>query len=142
MSDRDPRQPQSTRPDSIETAPEAASRQSRVLIIDDDAGLSRVVALVLQGSGFEADVATNGDEGLRLAGEHAYDAIVLDLRMPGKDGRTVYREMRRSGIETPVMILSAFDAREARDELGAQAFLNKPFEPDRLVAQVQSIILT
>ena len=126
------------------TAPAGMSsddgNQPSVLIIDDDQGLSRIVAMVLRRSGFQPEVTNSSHDGLRLATEGRYDAIVLDLRMPGKDGRTVYRELRQAGNETPVMILSAYDAREAQLELGAQAFLNKPFEPERLVSTVRNML--
>ena len=114
--------------------------QHSILIIDDDIGLSRMVALILRRQAFEVDVANSGDDGLALLQSKHYDAIVLDMRMPGKDGRTVYREMREAGIESPVLVLSAYDARRARDELGSQAFLDKPFEPDILVERVNAMI--
>jgi DNA-binding response OmpR family regulator len=110
------------------------------LIIDDDIGLSRMAALILRRQFFEVDVANSGDDGLSLLQTKHYDAIVLDMRMPGKDGRTVYREMRAAGIEAPVLVLSAYDARKARDELGSEAFLDKPFEPDILVERVIAMI--
>jgi DNA-binding response OmpR family regulator len=112
----------------------------RVLIIDDDRALSTLTALVLRQSGFSTDVVNNGDEGIRLAVENPPDAIVLDLRMPGKDGRAVFRELREKGVRAPILILSAYDARNAFEELGAQAFVNKPFEPDRLVEAVRAML--
>jgi len=114
--------------------------QPRVLIIDDDRGLASMIAFVLRSYAFSVDIANSGDEGLGLVSARQYDAVVLDLRMPGKDGRTVYREMRAGGIQTPVLILSAFDAQGARDELGAQAYLNKPFEPDVLAESLQRML--
>jgi len=99
-----------------------------------------MIAFVLRSYAFSVDIANSGDEGLGLVSARQYDAVVLDLRMPGKDGRTVYREMRAGGIQTPVLILSAFDAQGARDELGAQAYLNKPFEPDVLAESLQRML--
>ena len=116
------------------------SNQRTVLIIDDDLGLSRMAALILRRQSFEVDIANSGDDGLALLQTKHYDAIVLDMRMPGKDGRTVFREMRAAGIESPVLVLSAYDARRARDELGSEAFLDKPFEPDVLVERVNQMI--
>jgi len=116
------------------------NNQRTILIIDDDLGLSRMVALILRRQSFEVDVANTGDDGLALLQTKQYDAIVLDMRMPGKDGRTVYREMRAAGVESPVLVLSAYDARRARDELGSQAFLDKPFEPDVLVERLNQMI--
>lgn len=111
-----------------------------VLIVDDDRGLASMIAFVLRTYGFNVDVANSGDEGLGLVAARQYDAVVLDLRMPGKDGRTVFREMRDIGIQTPVLILSAYDAQRARDELGADAYLNKPFEPDALAESLQRML--
>lgn len=118
----------------------AGPEQTRVLIIDDDQGLSRLVALLLRRSGFETDVANSGDDGLKLLVDQTYDAVVLDMRMPGKDGRQVFREMRDSGIDTPVMILSAYDARRAHEDLGSEAYLNKPFEPERLITALNAML--
>ena len=112
----------------------------RVLIIDDDRALSTLLSFVMRHEGFEVDTVNDGESGLRLAVGHAYDAVVLDLRMPGKDGRTVFREMRDSGVRAPVLILSAFNARQATEELGAEAYLNKPFEPAELAQAVRRLI--
>lgn len=114
--------------------------QPSVLIIDDDRGLASMIAFVLRSYGFNVDMANSGDEGLGLVSARDYDAVVLDLRMPGKDGRAVFREMREAGIQTPVLILSAYDAQRARDELGANAYLNKPFEPDTLAESLQRML--
>jgi DNA-binding response OmpR family regulator len=114
--------------------------QPSVLIVDDDRGLASMIAFVLRSYGFSIDVANSGDDGLALLQARGYDAVVLDLRMPGKDGRAVFREMREAGIQTPVLILSAFDAQRAREELGAEAYLNKPFEPDTLAESLQRML--
>jgi DNA-binding response OmpR family regulator len=112
----------------------------RVLVCDDDRALSALIGLVLRSSGFQVEVVNSGDEALRRAVAEPPDAIVLDLRMPGKDGRQVFRELREMGIQSPVLILSAYDARNAQQELGAQAYVNKPFEPERLVEAVQAML--
>jgi two-component system, OmpR family, response regulator len=114
--------------------------QPSVLIIDDDRGLATMIAFVLRTYGFSVDTANSGDEGLGLVSARLYNAVVLDLSMPGKDGRTVFREMREGGIQTPVLILSAYDAQRAKDELGAEAYLNKPFEPDALAERLQRML--
>jgi DNA-binding response OmpR family regulator len=99
-----------------------------------------MVAFVLRQYGYSVDIANSGDDGLSMVSSQNYDAVVLDLRMPGKDGRTVFREMRAAGVSTPVMILSAFDARRARDELGAEGFMNKPFEPEALADSIRRML--
>jgi DNA-binding response OmpR family regulator len=90
--------------------------------------------------GFKVDTINDSEEGIRMAIASEYDALVLDLRMPHKDGRTVFREIRQAGVRTPVLILSAFNARQATEELGAEAYLNKPFEPTELAQAVRRLI--
>jgi DNA-binding response OmpR family regulator len=99
-----------------------------------------MIAFVLGTYNFSVHVANSGEDGLSMLQAQSYDAVVLDLRMPGKDGRAVFREMREAGIMTPVLILSAFDAQRAREELGAEAYLNKPFEPDALAERLQQML--
>ena len=99
-----------------------------------------MVSLVLKQSEFDVDVVNNGDDAIRRAQERPFDAVVLDLRMPGKDGRTVFRELRQLGVQTPVLILSAYDARQAQTELGAEGSMNKPFEPDLLVDKLKQML--
>lgn len=117
-----------------------AERRARILVIDDDRALSTLVSYVMRHEGFDVDTVNDGASGIRLAQENAYDAVILDLRMPGKDGRSVFRELRESGVATPVLILSAYNARQATQELGADAYLNKPFEPTELAQVVRRLV--
>ena len=111
-----------------------------VLIVDDDAALRRMMALTLRDSGFDVTSAGDGVQALDKMDQGAPDAIVLDLEMPQMDGRAFYREMRSRGYTSPVVIVSAHGARNAHRELGANAWLDKPFDPDALVSGIQSII--
>ncbi len=113
---------------------------ANVLIIDDDPAISRMLRLSLLGHGFTVRIAVHGQDGLERLDESEPDVIVLDLQMPVMDGRAFYRELRSRGFRTPVMILSAFGADKARAELGAESYLNKPFEPDELVDRVRSLV--
>jgi DNA-binding response OmpR family regulator len=99
-----------------------------------------MVRLALRTHGFEVRVASHGEEALGLVKECEPDLIVLDLQMPVMDGRTFYRALRALGVQTPVVILSAFGARDAQAELHADAALNKPFEPDQLVELLRSLL--
>ena len=119
---------------------EIQTQAPRILVVDDDRALSTMVSLVLKQSKFDVDVVNNGDDAIRRATEHSFDAVVLDLRMPGKDGRAVFRELRQLGVQVPVLILSAFDARQAQAELGAEGSMNKPFEPDVLVDTLREML--
>jgi DNA-binding response OmpR family regulator len=118
---------------------EAVSKP-RILIIDDDRALSNLVSFVMRQEGFDVETVNDGDAGIRRAIEMRFDAVVLDLRMPGKDGRAVFREIREAGVRTPVLILSAYNARQATEDLGAEAYLNKPFEPTELAEAVRRLL--
>lgn len=113
---------------------------SRILVVDDDVNLTRLLRAILRTSGF--DVVTCGDstEGLTVAETQNFNLIILDLRMPVMDGRTFYKELRQRGVKTPVVIASAYGARAAQAELGAQAAIEKPFDPDRLIDTVNRIL--
>ena len=111
----------------------------RILVIDDDAALLRMLRLSMISSGFDVVTAQDGEAGLEKVAAEVFDAVILDLQMPRMDGRTFYREMRAGGHQTPVVILSAYGAEEARRELGAAAAVPKPFDPDHLVDTVRRV---
>jgi len=112
---------------------------TRVLVIDDDAALRRMLNLCLSTAGMHVVTADGGQAGLdRLHDDH-FDVVVLDLQMPYMDGRAFYREMTSRGHKEPVIILSAYGAEEARRELGAAAAVHKPFDPDDLVETVLNL---
>lgn len=111
-----------------------------VLVIDDDAALNRLVSLVLRTDGMEVVTAYNGVEGLYLAEKHQPDVIILDLEMPVMDGRSFYRELRKRGDDTPVIIMSSFGARSGALELGAQGAVAKPFDGDDLCGAVRGLV--
>lgn len=111
-----------------------------VLIVDDDAALLRMLRLTLRDGGFEVRVAEDGRTALESVATRMPDAVVLDLEMPVMDGREFYQELRSRGIEIPVIIVSAHGAKTARRELGADAALDKPFNPDELVSAVRELL--
>jgi two-component system response regulator MprA len=110
-----------------------------VLLIDDDARLVRMTALALLSDGLSVFTAGNGQEGLVQLAEHEVDVIVLDLQMPVMDGRAFYQALRLQGYRTPVVILSAYGAEGARQELGAEQALAKPFDPEVLIGVVNEL---
>jgi len=113
---------------------------AKVLVVDDDRAVSYLVAETLRDEEFSVAVAYDGLEALHmLEGGLDPDALVLDLAMPIMDGRELFREMRRRGWDVPVLVLSAVGARQAMRELGAAAAMEKPFDPDRLVARVRTL---
>jgi DNA-binding response OmpR family regulator len=115
----------------------------RVLVVEDDEHLADGLRRGLEVEGFATDVATDGDEGLFMAREHLYDAIVLDIMLPGLNGYRVCAALRAEGIWTPILMLTAkdgeFDEAEALDT-GADDFVSKPFSYVALVARLRALI--
>jgi DNA-binding response OmpR family regulator len=118
----------------------ASEHRRRVLVIDDDVSLSRLVRAILRTADYEVAQAYNGIEGLEVAGREHPDVIVLDLQMPQMDGRGFFRELRARGDYTPVLLSSSYGARTAQKELGAEGAIEKPFDPDALVAAVGRLL--
>jgi two-component system OmpR family response regulator len=114
----------------------------RLLIVEDEPDLLRGLAKALREEGYAVDVAEDGEEGLQKAGSVAYDAIVLDVMLPGMDGFALLRELRRSKI-TPVLMLTAradFSDRVRGLDTGADDYLPKPFDLDELLARLRALI--
>ena len=120
---------------------QSRERDSRqVLVVDDDASILRLLRMIFREADFDVATSSNGQEALDAVEQSEPSAIVLDLEMPVMDGRTFVRELRSRGYKTPVLILSAYGARQAQRELDAQAGIDKPFDPDRVVAAVTSLL--
>ena len=131
----------SATPSDAGSETEAHSPSSyRILVVDDDPGLMRLVSAILRSAGYTVVTAPDGNAALEAVQSDDFDAIVLDLRMPVLDGRGFFRELRASGRTTPVLIASAYGARDAQLELGAEGAIRKPFEPDALLAAVAKVL--
>ena len=115
----------------------------RVLVVDDERGLTRTLQRGLAAEGFVVDVAHDGDTGLSLATHGDYDAVVLDIMLPRRNGYDVVKDMRQRGVWTPVIMLSAkdgeYDVADALD-LGADDYLTKPFSFVVLVARLRAMV--
>jgi CheY-like chemotaxis protein len=118
----------------------------RILIIDDEDDIRQVAALSLETvAGWDVIVASSGAQGLLRAAEHMPDAILLDVMMPGMDGPTTFRELRKNPVtaKIPVLLLTAkvqgADQRRFAD-LGVEAVLLKPFDPLTLSTQMEKVL--
>lgn len=115
----------------------------KLLVIEDEAGLAQQIGAELTREGFTVDLAADGEDGAFLGGNERYDAVVLDLGLPLKDGVTVLREWRAAGMTTPVLILTARGAWQDRVEglnSGGDDYLVKPFQMEELVARLRALI--
>src|SRR5271165_5809208 len=115
----------------------------RVLLVEDEAGLASAVAKGLGDEGFVVDVAPTGTEGLERARASSYDAIILDILLPGINGFKLCATLREEGNWTPILMLTAkvgeYDEAEALDT-GADDFLSKPFSFVVLVARLRALL--
>ncbi|MCB9483630.1 MAG: response regulator [Dehalococcoidia bacterium] len=119
---------------------EATDEMAHVLVVDDDPVVRRLVGVTLSDEGYDVAVASDGEEALRMISETSPDAIVLDLEMPRLDGRAAFRELRQRGVRAPVIILSANGAHAAKQELAAEAAMDKPFDPFELLRRLQRLL--
>jgi len=114
----------------------------RVLLVEDSERLRRSVGAALRKSGYAIDVAVDGEEGLWLAQSERYDAVVLDIMLPKRDGLSVVAELRRRGSSVHVLLLTARDTVDDRVRglrAGADDYLVKPFALEELLARVQAL---
>jgi DNA-binding response OmpR family regulator len=115
----------------------------RILLVEDDKKIASFVTRGLKEAGYVVAYADNGEDGLRSALAHPYDAAVIDLMLPKLDGLSLIEELRRRKIQTPVVILSAkrsVDDRVKGLQRGGDDYLTKPFSFVELLARVQALI--
>ena len=114
-----------------------------MLLVEDDKKIATAVKRGLEAEGFTVDVAFDGPHGLWLATEGAYDAILLDIMLPGRNGYRICADLREAGDWTPILMLTAkdgeFDEAEALDT-GADDYLTKPFSFVVLVARIRALL--
>ncbi|MGE5391049.1 MAG: response regulator [Deltaproteobacteria bacterium] len=117
--------------------------QGKILVVDDEEALVRLISYNLNKEGFVTVPAYDGDQALRLVQEEKPDLIVLDLMLPGKDGLEVCRRLRSDKIMTPVIMLTARDEEVDKIvglELGADDYVTKPFSVRELCARVKAVL--
>ena len=115
----------------------------RILVCEDEVKINNVISKRLQKEGYSVDSCFDGEEALDFLSVGEFDAVILDIMMPKKDGLSVLREMRAEGNDTPVLLLTAKDAvpdRVAGLDAGAEDYLVKPFAFEELLARIRVII--
>ena len=117
----------------------------RILVVDDEPHIRRVLSVVLEGRGYQVMMASDGLQGLSELGGDTVDLVILDLMMPGANGLEVLSKIRSDPqrSETPVIILTAKGQDTDRDAAlagGANDFLTKPFSPKKLLARIEEIL--
>jgi len=116
---------------------------TRILVVEDEPGIALALEDDLKSEGYEVEVVEDGEAAGRRAREQAFDAILLDLMLPRKDGYEVCRELRRAGVTTPIIMLTA-RTHEAEKvlglELGADDYVTKPYSPRELRARIKAVL--
>lgn len=114
----------------------------RILIVEDERDIASLLALHLSDANFDVSLAADGHEGMRLAFSQQWDLIILDIRLPGPDGLTICRAVRREMAYVPILMLTSKSSELDRVlglELGADDYVTKPFSVSELVARVKAI---
>jgi chromosome partitioning protein len=114
-----------------------------ILVIEDDAIITRSIELMLRSDGHDCDIASSGEEGINHGELQHYDVIVLDLMLPDMEGYEVVRRLRAAMVATPILILSGLaelDSKVKGLSVGADDYLTKPFDRDELIARIQALV--
>lgn len=115
----------------------------KILLVEDDARLAALTVKGLRARGFVVDHAANGDDGYTLATTRSYDALVLDIMLPGRDGLSILKQLRAKGVNVPVVLVTARSALDERLDglnLGADDYLTKPFYVEELIARLHAVM--
>lgn len=120
-----------------------AKQKAKILIVDDEENIRKMLRRALESENHEIETALNGDEGLSKIKEDDFDLILLDLKLPGMDGIEVLEKMREEDILVPVLIITGYGSTESAVKvmkLGAIDYLQKPFKPQDIKEQVTDIL--
>jgi DNA-binding response OmpR family regulator len=116
---------------------------AKILVVEDEPGIAFALDADLRSEGYDVTVETRGDTAATRARAESFDLVLLDVMLPGKDGFEVCRELRRAGVRTPIIMLTA-KAQEAEKvmglELGADDYITKPFSPREMRARIKAAL--
>lgn len=115
----------------------------RILIVEDEKSLVDIIKKGLEEEGYAVDVAYNGEDGLFMAENEPSDLIILDIMLPVVDGMTILKKIRKAGIRTPVLMLTAKDTvmdKVSGLDSGADDYLTKPFSFEELLARIRALL--
>ena len=115
----------------------------RILVVEDEKKVAKALRDGLEAHHYDVDVAATGEDGFFLMGQETYDLVLLDLMLPKRDGLEVLTALRRRGLQTPVLVLTAKDTVEDRVQgldLGADDYLVKPFAFPELLARIRALL--
>jgi len=115
----------------------------KVLLIEDDKRIVRFLKIGLEAERYYLDVASDGQMGIEMATSTPYDAIIIDLMLPIKGGREVYRHLRENGVRSPILVLTAVGTSEIKSlalKEGVDDFMTKPFSFEVLLTRLQALV--
>jgi DNA-binding response OmpR family regulator/HPt (histidine-containing phosphotransfer) domain-containing protein len=115
----------------------------KILVVEDDPAIAFLIETLLESNKYTVDVATDGQAGLEMSDAYEYDAILLDISLPKKDGVSVCKEIRSRGNTVPILLLTSLDSPADRTKglnAGADDYLGKPFDLDELLARIRAIL--
>src|SRR5277367_1275431 len=116
---------------------------AKILVVEDDANLSALIRNLLTVERHVVELATDGDDAIGMLKVFKYDLVVLDWKLPGKNGNAVCQEFRSRGGATPILMLTAkssIEEKEAGLDSGADDYLTKPFDPRELMARIRALL--